>query len=86
MAYNKETGDFTKGKREIPYILAIVFLAVSFIIVFAGYTYYRSYKKTLFNNFKNELISICDLKVNKKISLCAINTSKSCRIRESCSP
>ena len=67
MADNKKILDLTKGKREIPYSLVIVFLALSFIIIFAGYTYYSSYKKTLTNDVKEELISICDLKVTQLV-------------------
>lgn len=67
MADNKNIKDLTKVKREIPYSLVIVFLVLSFIIIFAGYTYYSSYKKTLTNNVKKELTSICDLKVSQLV-------------------
>src|SRR5574340_1695128 len=67
MADNNKIKEPIKVKREIPYILIIVFLGLSFIIFFAGYSYYNGYKKTLVKNVKDELISICNLKVNQLV-------------------
>lgn len=67
MTDNKKIRALTKGNREIPFSLVIVFIVLSCIIIIAGYSYYSGYKETLTTHIKAELISICDLKVNQLV-------------------
>jgi diguanylate cyclase (GGDEF)-like protein/PAS domain S-box-containing protein len=66
-ADTKKANDLAKGETENPYPLVIIFLTLSFIVILAGYTYYRFYKEALINNAKKELIAICDLKVDQLV-------------------
>lgn len=64
-ADNEKAEGATEGTLKIPFSLVGVFLALSFIIILTGYTYYESYRETLTNNVKRQLVSICDLKVRQ---------------------